>query len=98
MARWIGLSQAARYHAATTPDFLPAEFAAQVLLAGGPANYTTSLGFNIQSVEGEEKVDFHAALYTFCLEQYALGLGWHPYQPGPLFDGPPQVQEQVNEE
>jgi hypothetical protein len=92
MARWIGLSQAARYHAATTPDFLPAEFASQVLLVGSPANYATSLGYNILSPLGEEKVDFYAALYSFCLEQYALGLGWQPYQPAFVLEGIPQPQ------
>jgi hypothetical protein len=91
MAHWIALNSAAHYHAATTPGFIPAEYVLQVEQAGNPVGYVISLGYNIQSQQGIEAVDFHAALFSFCMELCLRDIGWEPYQPFPLLHDPPQL-------
>jgi hypothetical protein len=88
MARWVGLNRAARFYAATTPDFLLAEYVAAVNLSGQPLDYVISLGHNIYTQRGEEMVDFHTALYLFCRMRCDLGLGWQQYDPAPFPGGP----------
>jgi hypothetical protein len=94
--RWVGLNRAARFYAATTPDFLPAEYVATVNLVGQPLDYVISLGYNIYTQRGEEMVDFHTALYLFCRLRCDLGLGWQQYDPAPFPGGPPPPPDNGN--
>jgi hypothetical protein len=89
MANWIALNSAARYHAANTPGFIPAEYVLEVAQAGNPVMYVLSLGYNIQNIQGEEAVEFHSALYSFCMELCLMDVGWVQYQPFPLLNGAP---------
>jgi hypothetical protein len=56
---------------------------------GNPVNYVISLGYNIQTQQGEEAVDFHGALYSLCMELCLRNVGWQQYQPFPLLNDPP---------
>jgi hypothetical protein len=89
MAHWLGLSQAARHYASTTPGFLPAPYVIQVMMAGGPYDYVVSLGYDVNTQRGEEAVNFHVALHNLCLQLCVQRLGWVPYHPAPLIVGPP---------
>jgi hypothetical protein len=88
MAHIPRLELAARHHAAVTPGFLPSVYVATVQLNGGLTSFIINSGHNIYTPRGEEAANFIHALYTFCLERCALGLGDVPYIPLPI-DGAP---------
>jgi hypothetical protein len=67
----------------------------QVEQAGNPVSYVISLGYNIQSQQGIEAVDFHGALFSFCMELCLRNVGWEQYQPFPLLNDPPQPMPDV---
>jgi hypothetical protein len=84
------LELAARHHAANTPGFIPAQYVATVQLNGGLTAFIINMGHDIRTQRGVESANFIHALYTFCLERCALGLGGVPYNPFPFEDAPPQ--------
>jgi hypothetical protein len=91
MAHWLALEHAARHYAANTPGFLAGQYVIDVQLAGGPYAYVISLGYNVNTQQGEEAVNFHVALHNFCLVRCMMDLGWVPYHPAPLIGVPPPI-------
>jgi hypothetical protein len=75
---------AVRHFAATTIGFIPSEHVATVRLNGSPLTYVMNLGYNPYSPRGEEVVNFHYALFYFCLDLCSQGQGDRRYNPNPL--------------
>jgi hypothetical protein len=90
MAHIPRLELAARHHTANTPGFIPSQYVATVQLNGGLTAFIINMGHDIRTQRGEEAANFMHALYTFCLERCALGLGDAQYDPFPFNGVPPQ--------
>jgi hypothetical protein len=79
---------AVRHYAATTPNLIPADFVASVLMSGGFHSYVLNQGHNVFTQRGEEAANFLYSLYSFSLERCALGLGEQVFNPFPANGDP----------
>jgi hypothetical protein len=50
--------------------------------------YVVAGGVDINTVEGNQALNWEVALYLLCLELCNLGVGNHPYQPHPYMHDP----------